>query len=171
MEQGDYATAYRIAPDSEKNIILAECLIIKCLDDFSDYLYHPSSLEIIDCQYTVTEESDGIGDFIEMKGAIKYSALNKAGTGNGTSWEKLVVKYRFTSGSCWCYQNDDDEGTYYRNFEYDSIVNKSLNSEKMSRKQLDRVNKRAADRTLGEVTTIPIDSIDRSVLLLWTWKN
>lgn len=163
MEQGDYATAYRVAWDSEKNSILAECMTIQSLDEFSAHLYHPSSLNIIGGYYTMVSSANEEKDVCSILSSIKYSALSKSGTANNSSWEILVgicaLDIPFALRSY-----DDDDGDAYQAYQATQKNKDSNNATKMSRDQLERINKRAAAGTLGEITPIPAECIDTALL-------
>lgn len=160
MEQGDYATAYRVAWDSEKNSILAECMTIQSLDEFSAHLYHPSSLNIIGGYYTMVASADEEDYVCGILSSIKYSALSKSGTANNTSWEILVgicaldIPFALRSYG-------DDDGDAYQATQKNKDSN---NATQMSRSSLERINKRAAAGTLGEITPIPADIVDTALL-------
>lgn len=161
MERGDYAKAYQIALKSEKNSILAESTMVEVIKKYCEELYHPSSFELLGCVYTaclVDGLEYGVARMVFM---IKYRALSKDGTREIVRWKYTVVDCGYVDET-YDGLKDDEDGSLYVSAPRVDIP--SYEFKKMTQKQLDRINKRAADETLGNITPVPAGKIDYSLI-------
>ena len=160
MERGDYAKAYQIALKSEKNSILAESTMVEVIKKFRGYLYHPSSFELLGCIYILEQDVKGQA---YMSISFKYRALNKSGIDKSIGWQEawpvkcgdvdiLPVKF-----------HEDENGWGY-NYDVEYANEGKFNRTKMTKGQLARINKRVVNETLGDITPVPAEKIDYSLI-------
>ena len=150
MERGDYAKAYQIALKSEKNSILAESTMVEVIRKHSEELYHPSCL-VDGLEYGVAR----------MAFMIKYRALSLDGTRKVVIWKYGGVDCGYVDET-YDGLEDDENGRMYT---YAPVIDiPGIELIKMTQKQLDRINKRAADETLGNITPVPAGKIDYSLI-------
>lgn len=92
---------------------------------------------------------------------IKYRALSKDGTREVVRWKYTVVDCGYVDET-YDGLKDDEDGSLYVSAPRVDIP--SYEFIKMTQKQLDRINKRAADETLGNITPVPAGKIDYSLI-------
>ena len=160
MERGDYAKAYQIALKSEKNSILAESTMVEVIRKHSEELYDPSSFELLGCIYILEQDVKGQA---YMSISFKYRALNKSGIDKSIGWQEawpvkcgdvdiLPVKF-----------HEDENGWGY-NYDVEYANEGKFNRTKMTKGQLARINKRVVNETLGDITPVPAEKIDCSLI-------
>lgn len=161
MERGDYAKAYQIALKSEKNSILAESTMVEVIRKHSEELYHPSSFELLGCVYTACLVDGLEYGVARMAFMIKYRALSLDGTRKVVIWKYGGVDCGYVDET-YDGLEDDENGRMYT---YVPVIDiPGIELIKMTQKQLDRINKRAADETLGNITPVPAGKIDYSLI-------
>lgn len=160
MERGDYAKAYQIALKSEKNSILAESTMVEVIRKFSGYLYHPSSFELLGGIYILEQDVKGQA---HMSVSFKYRALNKSGIDKSIGWQEVwpvkcgdvdILPAKF---------HEDKNGRSY-NYDMECASEGKFNCTKMTKGQLTRINKRVANETLGNISPVPAEMIDCSLI-------
>lgn len=161
MERGDYAKAYQIALKSEKNSILAESTMVEVIKKYCEELYHPSSFELLGCFYAAR-----LIDGLDQSAArlffiIKYRALSLDGTRKVVIWKHGGVDCGYVDET-YDGLEDDENGRMYT---YAPVIDiPGIELIKMTQKQLDRINKRAADGTLGNIIPVQAGKIDYSLI-------
>ena len=157
---GGFAKAYQIALKSEKNSILAESTMVEVIRKFSGYLYHPSSFELLGCIYILEQDVKGQA---HMSVSFKYRALNKSGIDKSIGWQEVwpvkcgdvdILPVKF---------HEDENGRGY-NYDMECASEGKFNCTKMTKGQLTRINKRVANETLGNISPVPAEMIDCSLI-------
>lgn len=92
---------------------------------------------------------------------IKYRALSLDGTRKVVIWKYGGVDCGYVDET-YDGLEDDENGRMYT---YAPVIDiPGIELIKMTQKQLDRINKRAADETLGNITPVPAGKIDYSLI-------
>lgn len=150
MERGNYATALRVALDSEKSSITCEFMTISYLNEYgSRVLCHPSSLVLLSAWYAVVGEDAATGTSYF---AFRYSALNEEGTeketGYGFGMSEKGGDIRIASVDV------EEYGTFSQ------VRSIARWVKELSPDQLDRINRHIVNGTLGEIASTISDFSD-----------
>lgn len=135
--------------------------MVEVIRKHSEELYHPSSFELLGCFYAA-RLIDGLDhSAARLFFIIKYRALSLDGTRKVVIWKYGGVDCGYVDET-YDGLEDDENGRMYS---YAPVIDiPGIELIKMTQKQLDRINKRAADETLGNITPVPAGKIDYSLI-------
>lgn len=174
MEKGDYINAYEIAPDSCKNMVLAENVVAVLTDVsinlLSDYIESSSVFSDIDLSSVSFVLKEGHYDAYKDKNDfMQVAAIKIQIQVDGEGWINGYLMFMLIDGE-WTYvgfvddvtiTDSDNEIKVSLKIILDGILNQGIS---LSENQIQRIDNHYQTGILSTVKAIPLEKIDTSLL-------